>query len=79
LAANHHIRMISEGSFNTEDWGNDAENSAFCASIQNNSKINEIFLTQRGADSGTAHKQVNNELFLCWYDEYSWEGMMSLK
>jgi len=27
--ANHHIRMISEGSCNTEDWSNHAENSAF--------------------------------------------------
>ncbi len=26
-AANHHIRMISEGSCDTEDWSNDAENS----------------------------------------------------
>ncbi len=27
-AANQHIRMISEGSCDTEDWRNDAENSA---------------------------------------------------
>ncbi len=27
-AANQHNRMISEGSFDTEDWSNDAENSA---------------------------------------------------
>jgi len=27
-AANQHIRMISEGSCDTEDWSNDAENSA---------------------------------------------------
>ncbi len=27
-AVNHHIRMISEGSCDTEDWSNDAENSA---------------------------------------------------
>ncbi len=26
-AANQHIRMISEGSRDTEDWSNDAENS----------------------------------------------------
>jgi len=26
--SNHHIRMISEGSCDTEDWSNDAENSA---------------------------------------------------
>ncbi len=26
-AANRHIRMISEGSCDTEDWSNDAENS----------------------------------------------------
>ncbi len=28
LAANQHIRMISEESCDTEDWINDAENSA---------------------------------------------------
>ncbi len=27
-AANHHIRMISEASCDTEDWSNDAEISA---------------------------------------------------
>jgi len=27
-AANHQIKMISEGSCNIEDWTNDAENSA---------------------------------------------------
>ncbi len=27
-AANQHIRMISEGSCDTEDWSNDAENFA---------------------------------------------------
>ncbi len=27
-AVNQHIRMISEGSCDTEDWSNDAENSA---------------------------------------------------
>ncbi len=27
-AANQHISMISEGSRDTEDWNNDAENSA---------------------------------------------------
>ncbi len=27
-APNQHIRMISEGSRDTEDWSNDAENSA---------------------------------------------------
>ncbi len=27
-ASNQHIRMISEGSCDTEDWSNDAENSA---------------------------------------------------
>jgi len=26
LAANHHIRVISEGSCDTEVWSNDAEN-----------------------------------------------------
>ncbi len=28
LIINQHIRMISEGSCDTEDWSNDAENSA---------------------------------------------------
>jgi len=28
LAANQHFTMISEGSCDTEDWSNDAENSA---------------------------------------------------
>ncbi len=28
IAANQHIRLISEGSCDTEDWSNDAENSA---------------------------------------------------
>jgi len=27
-AVNQHIRVISEGSCDTEDWSNDAENSA---------------------------------------------------
>ncbi len=33
LAANQHIRMISEGSRDTEDWRNDAENSALTTRI----------------------------------------------
>ncbi len=32
-AANQHIRMISEGSCDTEDWRNDAENSAFASQV----------------------------------------------
>ncbi len=32
-AANHHIRLISEGSCDTEDWRNDAENSALITEI----------------------------------------------
>jgi len=32
-AANQHIRMISEGSCDTEDWGNDAENKALITGI----------------------------------------------
>ena len=32
-AADHHIRMISEGSCDTEDWSNDAENSALITGI----------------------------------------------
>ncbi len=31
--ANHHIRMISEGTRDTEDWSNDAENSALITAI----------------------------------------------
>ncbi len=30
---NQHIRMISEGSCDTEDWSNDAENSALIIGI----------------------------------------------
>ncbi len=37
-AANQHIIMISELSCNTEDWSNDAENSALIT------EINDIFL-----------------------------------
>ncbi len=32
-AANQHIRMISGGSCDTEDWSNDAENSALITEI----------------------------------------------
>ncbi len=32
-AANQHIRMISEGSCDTEDWSNDAENTALITEI----------------------------------------------
>ncbi len=31
--ANQHIRMISEGSCDTEDWSNDAENLALITGI----------------------------------------------
>ncbi len=31
--SNQHIRMISEGSCDTEDWSNDAENSALITEI----------------------------------------------
>jgi len=33
LSSNHHIRLISEGSCDTEDWSNDAENSALITGI----------------------------------------------
>ncbi len=33
--ANQHIRMIHEGSCDTEDWRNDAENSALITGINN--------------------------------------------
>ncbi len=32
-ASNQYIRMISEGSCDTEDWSNDAENSALITGI----------------------------------------------
>ncbi len=32
-AANQHIRMISEESCDTEDWSNDAENTALITGI----------------------------------------------
>ena len=32
-AADQHVRMISEGSCDTEDWSNDAENSALITGI----------------------------------------------
>jgi len=32
-SSNHHIRVISEGSCDTEDWSNDAENSALITGI----------------------------------------------
>ncbi len=34
-AANHHIRIISEGSCDTEDWSNYVENSAAITGINN--------------------------------------------
>ncbi len=37
-AANQHIRMISEGSCDSEDWSNDAENSQELISFYNISK-----------------------------------------
>ncbi len=33
LSSNQHIRMISEGSCDTEDWSNDGENSALITEI----------------------------------------------
>jgi len=35
-AANPHIRLISEGSCDTEDWSNDAEKSALITGTKNN-------------------------------------------
>ncbi len=42
LAANQHIRMISEGSCDTEDWSNDAENSVL-SSVLKYIKIEKSF------------------------------------
>ncbi len=33
-ATNQHITMISDGSWDTEDWRNDAENSALHSKLQ---------------------------------------------
>ncbi len=41
-AANQHIIMISEGSCDTEDWSNDAENSALITGINYILKYNQI-------------------------------------
>ncbi len=41
-AANQHIRMISEGSCDTEDWSNDAENSALITGINYIFKYTQI-------------------------------------
>jgi len=38
-----HIRMISEGSCDTEDWSNDAENSALIIGIHYITKENSCF------------------------------------
>ncbi len=46
-AANQYIRMISEGSCDTEDWSNDAENSALITAINyifNYIKIENVIL-----------------------------------
>ncbi len=47
-AANQDIRMISEGSCDTEDWSNDAENSAFHQRniLQNTAILNCIIISQ---------------------------------
>ena len=39
---NAHIRMISEGSCDTEDWSNDAENSALITGINYSLKYIQI-------------------------------------
>ncbi len=41
-AANQYIRMISEGSCDTEDWSNDAENSALITGINYSLKYIQI-------------------------------------
>ncbi len=41
-AVNQYIRMISEGSCDTEDWSNDAENSALITGINYILKYIEI-------------------------------------
>jgi len=44
-ASNHHIRMISEGSCDTEDCSNDAENSALITGINYILKYIKIEIT----------------------------------
>jgi len=39
-----HIRMISEGSFDTENWSNDAENSALIVGINDILNGNNFFI-----------------------------------
>ncbi len=41
-AANQHIRMISEGLCDTEDWSNDAENVALITGINSFLKYIQI-------------------------------------
>ncbi len=41
-AANQHIRMISEGSCDTEDWSNDAENTALITEINYSLKYIQV-------------------------------------
>jgi len=42
VASNHHIRVISEGSCDTEDWSNDAENSDLITGIKYTLKYIQI-------------------------------------
>ncbi len=43
LSINQHIRVISEGSCDTEDWRNDAENSALITAIKHNQSQQDCF------------------------------------
>jgi len=43
LSSNPHIRVISEGSCDTEDWSNDAENSALIYIFYNDHSDFKLF------------------------------------
>jgi len=55
-AADQHIRLISEGSCDTEEWSNDAENSAVIKGMNYIFKYIEI-------------KKVHNILFFLYFDQ----------
>ncbi len=68
-AVNQHIRMISEGSCDTEDWSNDAENSALITEI--NYVLTDIHI------ENSYLKNCNNiSQFYCIFDQIN-AGLVS--
>jgi len=70
-AANQHNRMISDGSCDTEDWSNDAENSAFewwckaCFHLKSRKKVivkvlNKILVFMNYKAAVVDYKYANN-------------------